>query len=409
MISIKNLKKKNLILVTGVLFATSLAVCGAGMATGEIDISAKQVDPTAVVPYEAPADMYATATVNVRSGAGTEFEKIGKLAWGTPIKVSGETGNGWYEVAYKDGLGYVSKEYVSTAIPGVPFLFVGDSRTVQMKTAVGSTDKAYVAKVGEGYSWFKNSALPQIPNYAGNGTTMIINFGVNDLANASKYIKLVNSNIDAWTAAGIKVYYAAVTPVKNCKTVSNDQIERFNAAADTLQAAFKHHIIRHICNSAAIERFPEVQYDMVRLGLGLYGVNPLDNQPLETVCTLKTTILQIRELEKGETVGYSRKGKITRHSRIAAIPIGYADGLDRHLGNGKAYCMVNGQKAYYVGNICMDVCMIDVTDIECQEGDSVEIFGPNLPVHVLSDILGTIPYEIISTVSIRVKRVYYTE
>ena len=263
MISIKNFKKKNLILVTGVLFATSLAMCGAGMATGEIDISAtedsiiaatqavsvmpenteasaagsseqvmipeEQVDPTAVVPYEAPADMYATATVNVRSGAGTEFEKIGKLAWGTPIKVTGETGNGWYEVTYKDGIGYVSKEYVSTAIPGVPFLFVGDSRTVQMKTAVGSTDKAYVAKVGEGYSWFKNSALPQIPNYAGNGTTMIINFGVNDLANASKYIKLVNNNIDAWTAAGIKVYYAAVTPVKNCKTVSNDQIERFNA------------------------------------------------------------------------------------------------------------------------------------------------------------------------------------
>ena len=187
------------------------------------------------------------------------------------------------------------------------------------------------------------------------------------------------------------------------------QIERFNKAADTLQAAFKHHIIRHICNSAGIERFPDVHYDMVRLGLGLYGINPLDNQPLETVCTLKTTILQIRELAKGETVGYSRKGKITKRSHIAAIPIGYADGLDRHLGNGKGYCLVNGQKAYYVGNICMDVCMIDVTDIECQEGDTVEIFGPNLPVHVLSDILGTIPYEIISTVSIRVKRVYYTE
>jgi alanine racemase len=187
------------------------------------------------------------------------------------------------------------------------------------------------------------------------------------------------------------------------------QIERFDKAADELQAAFKHHIMRHICNSAGIERFPDVHYDMVRLGLGLYGINPIDNQPLETVCTLKTTILQIRELEKGETVGYSRKGKITKHSRIAAIPIGYADGLDRHLGNGKAYCLVNGQKAWYVGNICMDVCMIDVTDIDCQEGDTVEIFGPNLPVHVLSDILGTIPYEIISTVSIRVKRVYYTE
>lgn len=187
------------------------------------------------------------------------------------------------------------------------------------------------------------------------------------------------------------------------------QIERFNQAADTLQAAFKHHIIRHICNSAGIERFTDQQNDMVRLGLGLYGINPLDNQPLETVCTLKTTILQIRNLEPGETVGYSRKGQITRPSRIAAIPIGYADGLDRHLGNGHAYCLVNGRKAYYVGNICMDVCMIDVTDIDCQEGDTVEIFGAQLPVHVLSDILDTIPYEIISTVSTRVKRVYYTE
>lgn len=187
------------------------------------------------------------------------------------------------------------------------------------------------------------------------------------------------------------------------------QIERFNQAANTLQAAFNHHIIRHICNSAGIERFPEAHYDMVRLGLGLYGINPIDNGMLEPVCTLKTTILQIRELEAGETVGYSRKGKIEKHSRIAAIPIGYADGLDRKLGNGHAYCLVKGQKAYYVGNICMDVCMIDVTDIDCQEGDMVEIFGPNLPVSVLSDILGTIPYEIISTISTRVKRVYYSE
>lgn len=187
------------------------------------------------------------------------------------------------------------------------------------------------------------------------------------------------------------------------------QVERFNRAADALQAGFKHHIIRHICNSAGIERFPEQHNDMVRLGLGLYGINPLDNMPLENVCTLKTTILQIRDLEPGETVGYSRRGKITRPSRIGAIPIGYADGLDRHFGNGGAYCLVNGQKAPYVGNICMDVCMIDLTGIDCREGDSVEIFGPNLPVHVLSDILGTIPYEIISTVSTRVKRVYYTE
>lgn len=187
------------------------------------------------------------------------------------------------------------------------------------------------------------------------------------------------------------------------------QVERFDKAAEQLRSAFRHKIMRHICNSSGIERFPERHYEMVRLGLGLYGVNPLDNQPLETVLTLKTTILQIRDLQPGETVGYSRRGKITRPSRIAAIPIGYADGLDRHLGNGNAYCLVNGQKAYYVGNICMDVCMIDVTDINCREGDAVEIFGTHLPVHELSDRLGTIPYEIISTISTRVKRVYYSE
>lgn len=148
---------------------------------------------------------------------------------------------------------------------------------------------------------------------------------------------------------------------------------------------------------------------MVRLGLGLYGINPVNNAVLDNVTTLKTTILQIRHIAKGETVGYSRKGILDRDSKIAALPIGYADGLNRRLGNRNAYCLVNGQKAYYVGNICMDVCMIDITDIECSEGDSVEIFGPSLPVTVLSDILGTIPYEILSTISTRVKRIYYKE
>lgn len=187
------------------------------------------------------------------------------------------------------------------------------------------------------------------------------------------------------------------------------QIQRYDGAVAQLQGAFKHHIIRHICNSAGIERFPEVHYDMVRLGLGLYGIDPITNNPLAPVCTLKTTILQIRNVPADDTVGYSRKGVLKRNSRIAAIPIGYADGLDRHLGNGKAYCLVNGQKAYYVGNICMDVCMIDVTDIDCCEGDQVEVFGKNLRVDVLSDILDTIPYEVISTVSTRVKRVYFSE
>ena len=187
------------------------------------------------------------------------------------------------------------------------------------------------------------------------------------------------------------------------------QIERFEKASEELQEAFPHRILRHICNTAGIERYPGAQFDMVRLGLGLYGVNPFTNKMLHNVSTLKTTILQIREVPQEETVGYSRKGRLNRDSLIAAIPIGYADGLNRHLGNGNAYCLVNGQKAPYVGNICMDVCMIDVTDIECKEGDKVVIFGDDLPVTALAETLGTIPYEILTGVSTRVKRVYYQD
>ena len=190
---------------------------------------------------------------------------------------------------------------------------------------------------------------------------------------------------------------------------SEYQFNLFDKASKQIQAAFPHKILRHICNSAGIEHFPERHLDMVRLGLGLYGINSRNNKTIHNVSTLKTTLLQIRDVPAGDTVGYSRKGKITRPSRIAAIPIGYADGLNRHLGNGNAYCLVNGQKAYYVGNICMDVCMIDVTDIPCKEGDKAIIFGDELPVTVLSDILGTIPYEVLTGISTRVKKVYYQD
>ncbi|MGN0310108.1 MAG: bifunctional UDP-N-acetylmuramoyl-tripeptide:D-alanyl-D-alanine ligase/alanine racemase [Bacteroides sp.] len=185
------------------------------------------------------------------------------------------------------------------------------------------------------------------------------------------------------------------------------QIECFEKASAELQQAFSHKILRHICNTAGMERFPGAQFDMVRLGIGLYGINPIDNRIIHNVSTLKSTILQIHEVPADETVGYSRKGRLERTSRIAAIPIGYADGLNRRLGNGHAYCLVNGQRAPYVGNICMDVCMIDVTGIDCAEGDRVELFGDHLPVTVLSDVLETIPYEVLTSVSTRVKRVYY--
>ena len=190
---------------------------------------------------------------------------------------------------------------------------------------------------------------------------------------------------------------------------SAQQFALFEAGSSKLQSAFSHKILRHIDNSAGIEHFPERQLDMCRLGLGLYGIDSRDNRILNTVSTLKTTILQMHHVPAGETVGYSRKGKLDRDSVIAAIPIGYADGLNRHLGNRHGYCLVNGQKAEYVGNICMDVAMIDVTDIPCQEGDQVEIFGEHLPVTVLSDAIDIIPYEVLTGVSNRVKRVYFQD
>ncbi|MCR4921435.1 MAG: alanine racemase, partial [Bacteroidaceae bacterium] len=156
------------------------------------------------------------------------------------------------------------------------------------------------------------------------------------------------------------------------------QYQLFMQGADTLQQAFPHHILRHICNSAGITHFPERQQDMVRLGLGLYGINSRDNSMLANVSTLRTTILQLRDVPAGDTIGYSRRTVLDRPSRIATLPIGYADGLNRRLGNRAGYCLVAGHPAPYVGNICMDVCMVDVTDIPCREGDTAIIFGEQL-------------------------------
>ena len=191
------------------------------------------------------------------------------------------------------------------------------------------------------------------------------------------------------------------------------QFALFDEGSRRLQAAFSHKILRHMDNSAGIEHFPERQMDMCRLGLGLYGVNPYGGHGahglLKCVSTLKTTILQLRHVAAGDSVGYSRRTILERDSVIGAIPIGYADGLNRHLGNRKGYCLVCGQRAEYVGNICMDVAMIDVTGIDCHEGDQVEIFGSDLPVTVLSDTIDTIAYEVLTGVSNRVKRVYFQD
>ena len=195
----------------------------------------------------------------------------------------------------------------------------------------------------------------------------------------------------------------------NFDTFSTQQYELFLKGAKQLQDAFPHPILRHICNSAGIERFPDRQLEMVRLGLGLYGINSCNNSTINNVSTLRTTILQIHDVKAGESVGYSRKTVLERDSRIASLPIGYADGLDRLLGNRKGYCLVNGQKADYVGNICMDVSMIDVTDIPCEEGDLATIFGDELPPAELASRCGTIPYEILTGIAPRVKRIYFED
>ena len=190
---------------------------------------------------------------------------------------------------------------------------------------------------------------------------------------------------------------------------TKQQIGTFTTCADQISVTFSHHILRHILNSAGIERFPEYQFDMVRLGIGHYGISSLPDMNLKQVCALKTVILQIKAVKAGETVGYSRKGIVATDKRIAIIPIGYADGFDRKLGNGVGEVLLNGKRAKVIGNVCMDLIMIDVTNIEANEGDQVEIFGDHLTISEVAGWLKTIPYEVLTSVSRRVKRIYFQE
>ncbi len=187
------------------------------------------------------------------------------------------------------------------------------------------------------------------------------------------------------------------------------QFTTFEKAASQLEELLQHKVIKHILNSAGIERFPNHQLDMVRLGIGLYGVSATGKKGLKNVSTLRTTILQIQHVPAGDSIGYGRMSFVKRDSRIAIIPIGYADGLNRHFSNGGGEVVINGSRCPIIGNICMDACMIDVTDIDAKEGDSVIIFGEELPVSELSEKLNTISYEILTSVSPRVKRVYFRE
>ncbi len=190
------------------------------------------------------------------------------------------------------------------------------------------------------------------------------------------------------------------------------QIARFDRMSSALAAALPYPVIRHTANSAAIERFPEAQFDMCRLGLGLYGFGWRHDEGLRPVSTLRTRIVQLKRLPAGDAVGYGRAGKLVRDTVTATIPVGYADGLDRRLGCGRWSVLVGGRPAPIVGRICMDSCMIDVTEIPgVREGDEATIFSPtpgNDP-EAMAEALGTIPYEVLTSVSARVKRIYLKE
>ncbi|MBR5603889.1 MAG: bifunctional UDP-N-acetylmuramoyl-tripeptide:D-alanyl-D-alanine ligase/alanine racemase [Bacteroidales bacterium] len=189
------------------------------------------------------------------------------------------------------------------------------------------------------------------------------------------------------------------------------QINTFEVMSSKIVAALPYKILRHVLNSAGISRFTDYQYDMVRLGIGIYGAAPCeeDKGKLKNVISLKTTIVQIKEYEIGETIGYSRKGVIGRRSRIGVVPIGYADGLNRKLGNGAACFFVNRKAAPIIGNICMDMCMIDLTGIDCKENDTAILFNDEYPIDRIAEACDTIPYEILTSISHRVKRIYFQE
>jgi len=190
---------------------------------------------------------------------------------------------------------------------------------------------------------------------------------------------------------------------------TRSQIAKFTSMSEFLMQEFKYPILRHILNSAGISRFPEALFDMVRIGIGLYGVGFDENEQrhLQNVSTLKSTISQIKTVDPNETVGYNRRFKAETTTKVGIVAIGYADGLSRKLGYGNGSVWVNGHQAPIIGSVCMDMCMIGLTGISAQEGDEVEFFGNKTPIQDIAKKCDTIPYEILTGISRRVKRVYY--
>jgi alanine racemase len=205
--------------------------------------------------------------------------------------------------------------------------------------------------------------------------------------------------------------HLAASEDKSYDNFTKEQIALFESMSQKVCASFNYKILRHILNSAGITRHTKAQFDMVRLGIGLYGIDGSEKvqSKLINVSTLKTTISQIKQVKKGDSVGYGRVGKVTKDKTIATVGIGYADGLSRKLSNKAGRMLVNGKLVPIIGNICMDMTMLDITGVEAKEGDEVIVFGNNPTVEEVAEAAETIPYEILTGISGRVKRVYFQE
>ena len=189
------------------------------------------------------------------------------------------------------------------------------------------------------------------------------------------------------------------------------QLEEFNKMSSQIMEVLEYPVFRHIANTSAISRWPDSQFDMVRLGIGLYGIDSAhpDKSPLQTVTSLKTSISQIKIIAPGDSIGYSREGIMPEGGKIATVKIGYADGYSRALGNGVGKMLINGKTVPTIGKICMDMCMLDITGLDVSEGDEVIVFNDQVKVEDIARSINTIPYEILTGISQRVKRVYYYE
>ncbi|RKR83830.1 alanine racemase [Mucilaginibacter gracilis] len=222
-----------------------------------------------------------------------------------------------------------------------------------------------------------------------------------DLLETNKYIQ-VQSVFSHLVASDAEVH----------DTFTLNQIRAFEKAYHQIQGALKYKVLRHMANTSAITRWPVAQFDMVRLGIGLYGIDGAINNevnPLQAVATLKTSISQVKKIRAGETIGYNRNGSLPHDGKIATVRIGYADGYLRAFGNGVGKMLVKGVLVPTVGNISMDMCMIDVSAVEVKEGDEVIVFNEEYKIEELAKQINTIPYEILTNVSQRVKRVYFYE